>query len=542
MEEKTYQAVIPGTTESVLELRSASHWCEQCLLLVYFMIVKKVYPYAHHSDVSTLRRSAAIGCHMCEMILDRCHPDQQDYFIERTAKGDTVLCMQVRSRELDFQDQGITFKRLQFGLDERDRASLCAADGTDSVWHNQIARHWLSTCQRWHHRCNSQQLSAAKPSRLLELSSSEGQISLRLRSVPELTKTSLSYCTLSHCWGGKQPLRLTRTLLRSFQNRIPSEDLPKTFADAVRVTLNLSLSYLWIDSLCICQDDQDDWLAESAKMGDIYANAICNIAALAAKDCHEGCYTKGPTLASRTLYFSTKGKQYMTSKCSDVEFHADALRKGPLGKRGWVFQELVLSPRTLYYGAGRILWDCIEKEADEVRAMEERMRYTQTAPGYKSAFSHFRSTGTELFSFSDQWLHDSLWRDVVEEYTKTRLTYQSDRWIAIRRLAARYMERTGLTLVAGLHWDWLLEEMCWWSQSPTDRLSNGAPTWSWLSCRSAVGMRRDKSDECLVKLVASPDKQMSNYTWHVLDETLDLLGHSTKSKYYPLKISGRVRF
>ncbi len=369
---------------------------------------QKVYSTTHNGDVQSLRQSSASGCHMCEMILDRCHPDQRDFYLQRTGKKDTALCMQIQSTQSSFKGQSLIFKKLHFGLDERDRASLSDADGTESVWHNQIARNWLSSCQRWHHRCTGQPISTIKPSRLLELSSSERQISLRLRSEHELTEIPLSYCTLSHCWGRRQPVRLTRGLLRSFQHHIPFEILPKTFADAIQITLNLGLSYLWIDSLCICQDDQDDWLAESAKMGDIYSNATCNIAALAAKDDHEGCYTMGPTLASSTLYFSTRGKRYMTSKLSDTESRDETFGKEPLGKRGWVFQELVLSPRTIYYGAGRILWDCITDEADEAQTMEARLCYTQTAPGYKSAFAHFRNTGTEPFSYSDESLRDSL--------------------------------------------------------------------------------------------------------------------------------------
>jgi len=541
MKEKTYQVVLSDDKESTFELRSASHWCEQCLLFVYDMMVKKVYSTTHNGDVQSLRQSSASGCHMCEMILDRCHPDQRDFYLQRTGKKDTALCMQIQSTQSSFKGQSLIFKKLHFGLDERDRASLSDADGTESVWHNQIARNWLSSCQRWHHRCTGQPISTIKPSRLLELSSSERQISLRLRSAHELTEIPLSYCTLSHCWGRRQPVRLTRGLLRSFQHHIPFEILPKTFADAIQITLNLGLSYLWIDSLCICQDDQDDWLAESAKMGHIYSNATCNIAALAAKDDHEGCYTMGPTLASSTLYFSTRGKRYMTSKLSDTESRDETFGKEPLGKRGWVFQELVLSPRTIYYGAGRILWDCITDEADEAQTMEARLCYTQTAPGYKSAFAHFRNTGTEPFSYSDESLRDSLWNRVVEQYTSTELTYESDRWLAVSGLATRYMERTGQTFVAGLRWDHLLEDMTWWSHSPAGKLSNGAPTWSWLSCRSGVGTRIVKPDELLATLVALPDKQMSNCTWHVMYEASDLPGQSTKPKCYPLKISGHVR-
>lgn len=86
MKEKTYQVVLSDDKESTFELRSASHWCEQCLLFVYDMMVKKVYSTTHNGDVQSLRQSSASGCHMCEMILDRCHPDQRDFYLQRTGK------------------------------------------------------------------------------------------------------------------------------------------------------------------------------------------------------------------------------------------------------------------------------------------------------------------------------------------------------------------------------------------------------------------------------------------------------------------------
>ncbi|KAL8638666.1 MAG: hypothetical protein Q9226_008974, partial [Calogaya cf. arnoldii] len=241
-----------------------------------------------------------------------------------------------------------------------------AEEGTASTWHKMLAKNWLSSCQLRHHRCNDRSSTAILPSRLLILSSTNNQILVRLWDVKNMTDSPMAdvspgYCTLSHCWGQTLPLKLTRDSYKGFQENIPFELLPKTFADAIHITLNLGVSYLWIDSLCICQDDQEDWLAESARMGDIYANGICNIAALD----HGSCFFDGPTPASKALYFSTRGKHYLTTKYNQPNPNGDWLRNTPLGKRGWVFQEIVLSPRTIFYGPGGISWDCVEEEANE---------------------------------------------------------------------------------------------------------------------------------------------------------------------------------
>src|SRR5262249_4344967 len=89
------------------------------------------------------------------------------------------------------------------------------------------------------------------------------------------------YATLSHCWGSAQFLQLTRSNLQSFQKGIKLEDLSKIFQDAVAATRMLGVRYLWIDSLCICQDqgDRSDWLTEAGLMAKVYSHSLCNLMA-----------------------------------------------------------------------------------------------------------------------------------------------------------------------------------------------------------------------------------------------------------------------
>ncbi|KAL8687816.1 MAG: hypothetical protein Q9218_006118 [Villophora microphyllina] len=247
-------------------------------------------------------------------------------------------------------------------------------------------------------------------------------------------------------------------------------------------------------------------------------------------------------------------KYYMVSRLrSDAEFRYDTLTlrrlTGPLGKRGWVFQEIVLSPRTLYYGADRLLWDCIECEADDAQAMQERLAVYRTASDYKFAFAQSQSTADDSSYLDSSFLYvhhnitDSLWNKVVEEYTNTNLTYESDKWLAISGLAERYMERTGRTLYAGLHQDQLLRDMGWWSHSPAGRLSNGAPTWSWLSCRSGVNLTNAPAMKLFATLVCMPNERIRDCTWHVVynKETHQPAAPVAKPQRYPLTLSGHVR-
>lgn len=68
------------------------------------------------------------------------------------------------------------------------------------------------------------------------------------------------------------------------QIRIPWAELPNTFQDAITVTRMLGLKYIWIDSLCIVQDDAQDWEREAAKMAIIFEAAYVTIAATAASN------------------------------------------------------------------------------------------------------------------------------------------------------------------------------------------------------------------------------------------------------------------
>lgn len=64
--------------------------------------------------------------------------------------------------------------------------------------------------------------------------------------------------------------------------------LPPSFRDAVIVTRELGIRDLWIDSLCIVQDDLDDWRKESAEMGRIYGMSFLTIIAAGASNSQVG--------------------------------------------------------------------------------------------------------------------------------------------------------------------------------------------------------------------------------------------------------------
>jgi hypothetical protein len=99
------------------------------------------------------------------------------------------------------------------------------------------------------------------------------------------------YVCLSHCWGTSGHSDVTTTAnLESKMLGIPIESLPQTFLDAIIIVQKIGLEYLWVDSLCIIQDDRDDWEKESAKMAGIYQGAFLTIAATASSSNRDGMF------------------------------------------------------------------------------------------------------------------------------------------------------------------------------------------------------------------------------------------------------------
>jgi len=102
-----------------------------------------------------------------------------------------------------------------------------------------------------------------------------------------------TYTALSYCWGKKaiqEKLSLITTNFGRLRAGLPLYSLPKTNRDAISVTAQLGIGYIWIDALCIYQDSQDDWRTEAAMMQDVYKNSYLTISAVAGSDDHSGLF------------------------------------------------------------------------------------------------------------------------------------------------------------------------------------------------------------------------------------------------------------
>ena len=161
----------------------------------------------------------------------------------------------------------------------------------------ELIRSWIDDCLLHHDACKTtvsgdvigENIMPRLPKRVLDIGDAPYSPFVKL---VETHGRSGRYVGLSHCWGSitKQPLKTTKDSIKDHLNGIAFKMLPKTFQDAVTVTRTIGIRYLWIDSLCILQDDKKDWLQESAQMGSICERGYLTIAASDAIDSTEGCF------------------------------------------------------------------------------------------------------------------------------------------------------------------------------------------------------------------------------------------------------------
>jgi hypothetical protein len=168
------------------------------------------------------------------------------------------------------------------------------------------------------------------------------------------------YATLSHRWGGNNVVALTKATLPALQQGFDPASFPQTFRDAISTTRMLGIRYLWIDTFCIIQDDGADWESESKQMGDIYEKAYLNIAATCAIDSTQGFLSRRrppPTALKLPCKECSKKGCIIFTDQPESSFYSNVIQ-APLNRRGWVFQERVLSRRTIHFAQDQLYWEC----------------------------------------------------------------------------------------------------------------------------------------------------------------------------------------
>jgi hypothetical protein len=147
------------------------------------------------------------------------------------------------------------------------------SDGsTDEIELVHQARAWMKACEADHVECATS-TNTLLPTRVLQIHPQGDTFTVRLADFSN-GRVHGSYVALSYVWGTETTFRLLRSNRRAFvEEGVAYDELPKTMQDAVRVASALGISTLWIDALCIVQDDPNDRDAELSRMCEYYRNA-----------------------------------------------------------------------------------------------------------------------------------------------------------------------------------------------------------------------------------------------------------------------------
>ncbi|KAJ9611377.1 hypothetical protein H2200_004561 [Cladophialophora chaetospira] len=491
--------------------------------------------FRHQQSWEALEESAGDGCELCSVIYDE-FMNSFDYLrksiqekLEKALPTDIrislgssfkehgvsprldVLIVQLGHYNLQYDyDDDLSVNniesRIAFHLNRPKEVSetICALDiGRPKLDANlgseqfvNIARSWLHQCTSWHcpssapgypkRRCEAPERTKL-PTRILDLGSD-------VEPVVKLLVTNNHcdyYTTLSHCWGGGSSLKLTQESLHIFIQAIPMEKVPRNFLDAISITRSLGFRYLWIDSLCIVQDSPLDWELESAKMGDIYRNAVLTISASASANTTIGILHTYRPANSTTLKHRLRlkldqedvGEVYLDRRVPHEERFRDCFGDLPLACRGWALQEQILSRRNLYYGKRAIYWTCRSSHQSADGAPAGDYLAAAIPNMIPALFTMSNTLGTP-----DHRTIYFNWLLIVETYQLRELTREVDKLPAISGLAREVHQLTGGTYLAGIWLADLVNGMLWCQVTPEFKPNTiyRGPSWSWVGINGKI--------------------------------------------------------
>lgn len=378
-------------------------------------------------------------------------------------------------------------------------------------------KEWIQICRENHPKCNASyeyKRQRVPVVRLIDLGISSHQS-------PKLVDSHLAgadrptYITLSYRWTSEAVKhRLTRTNKDIYYQALPATEWPQTYKDTASLARQLGVRYVWIDSLCIIQDDPMDWAEQASTMDMIYENGLLNVAAILGEqtpglECSRNPLGIIPCVVSSTVspadstgehkmghyMFSRRINPFQTTLgYRQYEYNNNP---APLYERGWTLQERLLSRRTIHVGK-QVLWECMSSWAwdtfpllndDNNRIRDETQDIEETFPElgefinwamsnstylpnnlhkgdnrnpdeihhYKRFLAHEFGDLKSTQSESDhQWAFYTMWKSLVCGFSHMSLTEPKDKLVAIRGIMNRLQDKVphpDTSSYAGGLWD-----------------------------------------------------------------------------------------
>ncbi|KAH7079905.1 heterokaryon incompatibility protein-domain-containing protein [Paraphoma chrysanthemicola] len=317
------------------------------------------------------------------------------------------------------------------------------------------------------------------PTRLLNIDASSAgtglRVQLHLTSASKVEATAKKYATLSYCWGGPQEFQLNTESESMLMAGFPASLLPKTLHDAVQVAWDLEIRWIWIDSLCIRQDDVEDKATDVARMHLIYGSSFVTISASRASSCAQGFLHQSslpaPATVGYKIPFASPSKRLGSVILSKLRRETS-----PIDNRGWTLQEHLLAHRVVRFTDYQLHWACMGTSLFE----------RENPESLPSAHVRDLSLAYEMYKgIRDKNRGCRHWMNIVQEYTRRRLTDGSDKLPAMSGIAESWARTSKEDeYLAGLWKSHLPLGLLWTCAQPFrlgDLRDDGAPSWSWAS-------------------------------------------------------------
>ncbi|CAO2655562.1 Nn.00g043650.m01.CDS01 [Neocucurbitaria sp. VM-36] len=500
---------------------------------------------ALHSDISDVARGAVTGCQICDIIW-------RHFFRDKTAReymenpgflrGNSIHTYSRSGTHYRFRkpenlsrhasDYGPDAVTIEVGLNSPmdkdipewkditmipvedepaiDMNSLPKPDLSIYGPHTwSIIENWMSNCKRNHRRCNETSKGTQwYPTRLLNLDYHESsdpveRLVALLRffadghlpadcKLIETTDTPITgpYMTLSHRWNSDGKSCITnKSNITQRKESIKAEELPEIFEDAIHFARRVGVRYLWIDSLCIIQDDPDDWKREAQIMDRVYAHSLLSLeGTVGNSSLLQPRYP--PTIAPCILQSHWEGLRSVKYVVTDFRYWDARIFRSVCNTRAWITQERWLAPRILHFTFDQLLWECHELEAGETfpHGLTKEAQ-SQSSVGFKKWPE--ASTDKSPRSENDTLMYH--WRKLLLTYGRTEVTEESDRLVAIAGIAKRFSTILNDEWVAGLWRKHLPGDLLWSVEEA--RRSNKPPTETTTSFVASRGLGIHRSHQ-----------------------------------------------
>jgi hypothetical protein len=377
---------------------------------------------------------------------------------------------------------------------------------SDSEAALSVTRKWLTECVDEHSidsLCKSPS-SPRLPTRVVDVGHDEQSVKLI-----DSNGEKEGYICLSHCWGLAQIITTTKKTIEERKRGIPWNLLSRTFQDAICMTRKLGFRYIWIDSLCIVQDDVLDWEKESAQMASVYSNGYLTLAGTRSANGNGGLFsTRHDVEISGT---TPDGHPYCIYFRERIDHHIEMIPNStiehyPLLTRAWVYQERMLSTRVLHFGHFELFFECrssIQCECGYISYEEDDPAIGKSLVKieFADALSQLSLPEVGGVDVNNAYYAARTWRTVVSAYSALSLTKSTDRLPALGGLARQTAAARQTTYYAGLWMNTLNDDLLWATYREVRTVAAAprpspitAPTWSWASAAGYV----DYNDTILI--------------------------------------------